>query len=118
MYQHLELDSRAIRAVERFRLPEKLGYGKTVLPVLVCSDYEKGEWGRLRLLPYGPFQMDPAAKVFLYSQEIFEGMKAVRSKYSADPQVAVVQQVVTVMANRSQPWFRPMFPRFASEHWT
>ena len=27
----------------------------------------------------------------------------VRSKYSADPQVSIVQQVVTVTANRSQP---------------
>ena len=31
----------------------------------------------------------------------------VRSKYSADPQVSIVQQVVTVTANRSQPWLSP-----------
>ena len=36
---------------------------------------------------------------------------AVRSKYSADPQVSIVQQVVTVTANRSQPWLSPnVFP--------
>ena len=35
----------------------------------------------------------------------------VRSKYSADPQVSIVQQVVTVTANRSQPWLSPnVFP--------
>ena len=35
----------------------------------------------------------------------------VRSKYSADRQVSIVQQVVTVTANRSQPWLSPnVFP--------
>ena len=35
----------------------------------------------------------------------------VRPKYSADPQVSIVQQVVTVTANRSQPWLSPnVFP--------
>ena len=35
----------------------------------------------------------------------------VKSKYSADPQVSIVQQVVTVTANRSQPWLSPnVFP--------
>ena len=35
----------------------------------------------------------------------------VRSKYSADPQVSIVQQVVTVTANKSQPWLSPnVFP--------
>ena len=37
--------------------------------------------------------------------------RLVRSKYSADPQVSIVQQVVTVTANRSQPWLSPnVFP--------
>ena len=37
--------------------------------------------------------------------------RRVRSKYSADPQVSIVQQVVTVTANRSQPWLSPnVFP--------
>ena len=40
-----------------------------------------------------------------------EACEAVRSKYSADPQVSIVQQVVTVTANRSQPWLSPnIFP--------
>ena len=39
------------------------------------------------------------------------GLDRVRSKYSADPQVSIVQQVVTVTANRSQPWLSPhVFP--------
>ena len=35
------------------------------------------------------------------------GLDRARSKYSADPQVSIVQQVVTVTANRSQPWLSP-----------
>ena len=40
-----------------------------------------------------------------------KGLHGARSKYSADPQVSIVQQVVTVTANRSQPWLSPnVFP--------
>ncbi|QAY73706.1 branched-chain amino acid aminotransferase [Agromyces protaetiae] len=39
---------------------------------------EKGGWHRPRVSPYGPIQLDPAAAVLHYGQEIFEGMKAYR----------------------------------------
>jgi Branched-chain amino acid aminotransferase/4-amino-4-deoxychorismate lyase len=39
---------------------------------------EKGGWHRPRVHPYGPIQMDPAAAVLHYRQEIFEGLKAYR----------------------------------------
>ena len=38
---------------------------------------EKG-WHDARIGPYQPFVMDPAAMVFHYGQEIFEGLKAYR----------------------------------------
>ncbi len=37
-------------------------------------------WHDGRLEPYGPVTLDPAAKVFHYGQEIFEGMKAYRQE--------------------------------------
>lgn len=40
-------------------------------------DRDKG-WHSARIQPYGPFQLDPAAMVLHYSQEIFEGLKAFR----------------------------------------
>lgn len=40
-------------------------------------DREKG-WHSARIQPYGPLQLDPAAVVLHYSQEIFEGLKAFR----------------------------------------
>jgi branched-chain amino acid aminotransferase len=39
---------------------------------------EKGGWHRPRVQPYGPITLDPAASVFHYGQEIFEGLKAYR----------------------------------------
>lgn len=32
-----------------------------------------------RIVPYGPLQIDPAAKVLHYAEEIFEGLKAYRT---------------------------------------
>ncbi|NNG39388.1 branched-chain amino acid aminotransferase [Flexivirga sp. ID2601S] len=40
-------------------------------------DAEKG-WHDASVAAYGPFQLDPAAAVLHYAQEIFEGMKAYR----------------------------------------
>ncbi|PRB08520.1 branched-chain amino acid aminotransferase [Microbacterium sp. MYb64] len=39
---------------------------------------DKGGWHRPRVSPYGPIELDPAAAVLHYSQEIFEGLKAYR----------------------------------------
>lgn len=39
---------------------------------------ERGGWHRPRVSPYGPIQLDPAAAVLHYAQEIFEGLKAYR----------------------------------------
>ena len=39
---------------------------------------EKGGWHRPRVQAYGPIQLDPAASVLHYGQEIFEGLKAYR----------------------------------------
>ena len=48
---------------------------------MFIMDYEKGRgWHDARVVPYGPFVMDPACTVFHYAQEIFEGMKCYRRK--------------------------------------
>ena len=44
---------------------------------LMNYDLENG-WHDGRIVPYGPFQLDPACMVLHYAQEIFEGMKAYR----------------------------------------
>ena len=36
------------------------------------------EAGDLKIIPYGPIELSPTAKVLHYGQEIFEGLKAYR----------------------------------------
>jgi branched-chain amino acid aminotransferase len=56
-----------------------LGFGKYFSDHLFAMDYspEKG-WFDARIVPYAPFQIDPAAGVFHYGQAMFEGSKAFR----------------------------------------
>ena len=59
----------------------KLGFGKLFTDHMFIMDYEEGRgWYDARVVPYGPFVMDPACTVFHYAQEIFEGMKCYRRK--------------------------------------
>ena len=56
-------------------------FGKIFTDHMFIMDYEKGRgWHDARVVPYGPFVMDPACTVFHYAQEIFEGMKCYRRK--------------------------------------
>ena len=58
---------------------ENPGFGKTFTDHMVVIDWSgEGGWTGARVQPYGPFQLDPAAAVLHYAQEIFEGMKAYR----------------------------------------
>ena len=65
-------------AILNYQLPETLGFGNVMTPVMASCTYENGKWSALELLPYGPISMYPTAKVLHYAQEIFEGMKAYR----------------------------------------
>ena len=52
-----------------------LGFGKKFTDHMFVMDYTEGEgWHDARIVPYGPFELDPATVVFHYVQEIFEGM--------------------------------------------
>jgi len=47
---------------------------------MFVMEYETGKgWHDGRIVPYGPISLDPAAAVFHYGQEMFEGMKAYRT---------------------------------------
>jgi branched-chain amino acid aminotransferase len=79
MYIHPELNSEK----EKFKLPEKLGFGNVMAPVMFRIDYENGNWKTGQLLPYAPISLDPAAKAFHYAQILFEGLKAYKVKTSS-----------------------------------
>ncbi|MDD4974849.1 MAG: branched-chain amino acid aminotransferase [Bacteriovorax sp.] len=75
---HIKIDPAIAEALKNFTLPDNLGFGQVMAPVMASCIYENGRWGQLELLPYGPISMYPNAKVLHYAQEIFEGMKAYR----------------------------------------
>lgn len=57
-----------------------LGFGQIFTDHMFIMDYEEGKgWIDARIVPYGPFAMEPSAMVLHYGQAIFEGMKAYKS---------------------------------------
>lgn len=72
----VEIHPDAVERIKKFTVTDaQLGFGKYVCPIMIQSVYKNGQWQNCELLPYGPLQLDPCAKVFHYGQEIFEGMK-------------------------------------------
>ena len=64
------------------KLPEsgKLAFGRTFTDHMFLMDYTRAEgWTNPRIVPYGPISLDPAASVFHYGAEVFEGLKAYRT---------------------------------------
>jgi len=60
--------------------PNTLKFGKTFSDHMLIMEYETGKgWHDGRIVPYGPIELDPAASVLHYGQEMFEGMKAYRT---------------------------------------
>ncbi|GIG55196.1 branched-chain amino acid aminotransferase [Demequina activiva] len=56
-----------------------LRFGTQFTDHMARMQWVNGEgWGDRRVVPYGPLQLDPAAAVLHYAQEIFEGLKAYR----------------------------------------
>lgn len=68
------------RTLKNFSLPRNLEFGKTIVPIMVKSVVKNNQWSELELLPYEDIKLSPSAMVFFYGQEIFEGLKAFKSK--------------------------------------
>lgn len=58
--------------------PENFSFGDTFSDHMIICEYENGQWGDVKLLPYGPLQFTPAMMGVNYGQACFEGMKAYR----------------------------------------
>ena len=64
-------------------MPEasKLGFGSVFSDHMFIMEYNaKDGWHDARIVPYGPLSLSPAASVFHYAGEVFEGLKAYRRK--------------------------------------
>ena len=61
--------------------PKGLRFGTEFTDHMFIMDYnEKDGWHNGRIVPYGPIELDPAAVVLHYGQEMFEGLKAYRQQ--------------------------------------
>ncbi|MEF2979348.1 branched-chain amino acid aminotransferase [Subtercola sp. YIM 133946] len=70
-------DARA--DAEREAILSDPGFGKHFTDHMVQIEWTLAEgWHDAEVLPYGKISLDPAASVFHYAQEIFEGLKAYR----------------------------------------
>ncbi|MBQ4105849.1 MAG: branched-chain amino acid aminotransferase [Clostridia bacterium] len=59
----------------------KLGFGKVFTDHMFVMNYTEGQgWHDARIVPYENISLSPAAMVFHYGQEMFEGLKAYRGK--------------------------------------
>ncbi|MFD1215152.1 MULTISPECIES: branched-chain amino acid aminotransferase [Microbulbifer] len=75
----IKIQPEAIANLRGFELPERLGFGTVMAPVMFRARYEDGCWSSGELVPYAPLMLDPAAKVLHYAQSCFEGLKAYRN---------------------------------------
>ncbi|MCW8216464.1 branched-chain amino acid aminotransferase [Streptomyces griseolus] len=60
-------------------LPDPLGFGKLMAPVMAIARYRDGSWETPRLAELGPLDLAPHTQALHYGQAIFEGMKAYRN---------------------------------------
>jgi len=59
----------------------QLGFGNIFTDHMFLMDYETGkDWINPRIVPYGDFNIDPAAMSIHYGQQLFEGLKAYYGK--------------------------------------
>ena len=59
----------------------ELGFGSIFTDHMFIMNYDVGEgWHDARIVPYGPLSLDPAAMILHYGQEVFEGLKAYRTR--------------------------------------
>jgi len=73
-----QINDNVQNAVNRYVMPEQLGFGLSPGPLMYSASYREGAWHDDLLEAARPLQMDPSAKGLHYGQEIFEGMKAYR----------------------------------------
>lgn len=73
-----------IQKVEKSKLEttdlENISFGGTFTDHMIICEYENGQWGEPKLMPYGPLPFTPAMMAVNYGQACFEGMKAYKDK--------------------------------------
>lgn len=79
----MSLDIKIIKSNNLKQKPDanNLGFGNIFTDHMFMMDYTEGiGWHDPVIMPYQPLTLEPSAMVFHYGQEMFEGMKAYRTK--------------------------------------
>ncbi len=80
----VELQKISINKVHESSLSQvdfnTVAFGKVFTDHMFMADYRNGEWGNLRIVPYGKISVSPATPAIHYGQSIFEGLKAYPDK--------------------------------------
>jgi branched-chain amino acid aminotransferase len=75
----IRASSAAVPSAQRAQMLVAPGFGGVFTDHMATIRWTEGRgWHDARIEPYGPITLDPAAAVFHYGQEIFEGLKAYR----------------------------------------
>lgn len=78
--------SEKVKFEQRETLKEKpdtsqLGFGQYFTDYMLSVDYEADKgWHDMKIMPYAPFEISPAAQGLHYGQAVFEGLKAYKHK--------------------------------------
>ena len=56
-----------------------LSFGKVFTDYMVVMEHDAEGWHDAKIIPYGPFALEPSSMVIHYGQAIFEGLKAYRT---------------------------------------
>jgi branched-chain amino acid aminotransferase len=65
-----------------YRLPDSLGFGRELAPVMYRADYFDGQWRDGSLVPLADVRINPASTALQFAQQAFEGMKAYQIEQS------------------------------------
>lgn len=56
-----------------------LSFGKVFTDHMIVMEHDEEGWHEPKIVPYGPFSLEPSAMVLHYGQAVFEGLKAYRT---------------------------------------
>lgn len=73
------LPSEIADRLRDIELPDPLGFGRLMAPVMSLAYYRDGAWETPRLTGLDPLELAPHTQALHYGQAIFEGMKAYRN---------------------------------------
>ena len=76
------MEIKITKTTNKGTLPEAstLGFGKVFTDHMFIMDYANGTWQNARIVPFQRLAIHPASTVLHYGSEIFEGLKAYRTK--------------------------------------